>query len=275
MDLKTALQQAKKEYPFPEVFREQRYENIINHIVKRIPAGAKVLDLGAGPCEIPAILSLMGYNCTAYDDFMDEWLTKNNGRQKVFDFAKKMNVRVELVDYKTIPFEKGEFDLFMMNDVLEHLHDSPRDLLNDCLEKVREEGYLFITVPSVVNIRKRISVLLGKTNLPDYETYYWYPGKWRGPVREYTRGDLTQMCEYLNLNIVELKATHHMLERVPNKYLGIYKLITKIFPDWKDSWILMAQKPKGWKPKKTISEEAFGKIMKKTQKEHRKNEKLF
>src|SRR4030042_560440 len=60
-----------------------------------------------------------------------------------------------------ILFEKSSFDMLMMHDVLEHLHDSPRDLLNDLLELVKPEGYLFITVPNAVNIKKRISVLFG------------------------------------------------------------------------------------------------------------------
>jgi hypothetical protein len=28
----------------------------------------------------------------------------------------------------------------------------------------------------------------------------------------------------------------------------VYKLVVSIFPDWQDSWILLARKPKGWKP---------------------------
>jgi hypothetical protein len=33
-----------------------------------------------------------------------------------------------------LPFDKCSFDMIMLHDVLEHLHDSPRDLLNDLFE---------------------------------------------------------------------------------------------------------------------------------------------
>ena len=60
--------------------------------------------------------------------------------------------------------------MVMSHDVLEHLHHSPRDLLNDLCELIKPNALLFITVPNAVNIRKRIDVLRGKTNLPDYGT---------------------------------------------------------------------------------------------------------
>lgn len=270
MTIEEAIKFVKEEYPFPEIYSTARYTNIVTHAAKALSPGDKILDLGAGPCEIPSILSMLGYRCTAYDDFQDEWLTRNDGQKKVFDFAKKMNVEVVVAETKKMPFAKESFDMFMMHDVLEHLHDSPRDLLNDALESVKPEGFFYITVPSLVNIRKRLSVLLGSTNLPDYQTYYWYPGSWRGPVREYTRGDLERMCDYLNLNIIELNGCHHMLERVPNSILPLYKLFTQFFPDLRDSWLLLAQKPKGWQPKRSISEKEFANIMKNTQKQHRK-----
>ena len=70
--------------------------------------------------------------------------------------------------------------MVMLNHVVEHLHDFPRDLLNDLLTLVKPSGLLFITVPNAGNVRKRLDLLRGKTNLPPYEGYYWYPGRWRG-----------------------------------------------------------------------------------------------
>jgi len=47
-------------------------------------------------------------------------------------------------------------------------------------------------------------LLLGKTNLPDFGIYWWYPGKFRGHVREYVRGDLEKLSEFLNLDLIKL-----------------------------------------------------------------------
>jgi len=105
--------------------------------------------------------------------------------------------------------------MVMCHDVLEHLHDSPRELLNDLAELIKPTGLLFITVPNAVNIRKRISVLVGNTNHPRFDTYYWYPGPWRGHVREYVRKDLELLCQYLGFTIEQLNGCHHMLHVLP------------------------------------------------------------
>jgi SAM-dependent methyltransferase len=151
--------------------------------------------------------------------------------------------------------------MVMLHDVLEHLHDSPRDLLNDLLELATPTGLLFVTVPSAVNIRKRVNVLLGKTNLPPFEGYYWYPGPWRGHIREYVRDDLLKLCEYLNLEVLELRNCDHMLRVLPRAYRPVYLFITKFFPGWKDSWLLVARKQQEWRPRKTLPQDELGRIL--------------
>ena len=83
----------------------------------------------------------------------------------------------------------------MLNDVIEHLHNSPRSILLALLEALKDEGVLLITVPNAGNIRKRLDLLRGKTNLPPFSQYYWHPDPWRGHVREYVHGDLEQLAQ--------------------------------------------------------------------------------
>lgn len=151
--------------------------------------------------------------------------------------------------------------MVMLNHVVEHLHDSPRDLLNDLLTLVKPSGLLFITVPNAGNVRKRLDLLRGKTNLPPYEGYYWYPGRWRGHVREYVRGDLTQLCRYLGCEILELNGCDHMLQRLPPWAEAIYLALTAVFPGLKDSWTLVARKRPAWVPRKSLSENDSGALL--------------
>ena len=52
----------------------------------------------------------------------------------------------------------------------------------------------------------------------------------------------------MGLEIIELKAVDHMLilEKIPKILIPFWKAITILFPGWKDSWSLLAKKPKGW-----------------------------
>jgi len=152
------------------------------------------------------------------------------------------------------------FDIVMMNDVLEHIHDSPRDLMNDLVSMLAPEGLLFLTVPNLANLRKRLDLLRGRTNLPRFDLFYWYQGPWRGPIREYVRPDLEKLVEHLGLEMVQLSTAHHMLKNLPAKLEIPYKIITRIAPDLADTWLLLAKRPASWNPRRELSKSEFAKI---------------
>jgi SAM-dependent methyltransferase len=237
------------------------YINIANIITKYLQPGSKILDFASGPCDKTAIIQSMGYECSAFDDLQDDWHLIDNNREKILAFANSFGVDLRLAADGYLPFEKNSFDLVMAHDVLEHLHDSPRELLNDLAELIKPNGLLFLTVPSAVNIKKRLRVLTGKTNLPDFDGFYWSNGAWRGHIREYVKDDLKTLSEYLGFEIEELHGCHHMLHVVPKPALPIYLAMTKILPDLRDSWVLVARKPANWESKRNLSASEYSQMI--------------
>jgi SAM-dependent methyltransferase len=235
------------------------YEHIIATIERHVSKGGSILDFGAGICDKTVLTQLRGYRCVAADDFGNPLNAEPGYSDAVFEFARSFGVDVANVK-DALP--DGPFDMVMLHDVIEHLHDSPRELLNDMVERLRTGGFLFITVPSAVNIRKRIDVLRGRTNLPRYDTFYWYPGPWRGHVREYTKGDLEALNRYLGLELVELHACHHMLSVVPRWMRPFYLAATALFPGWRDSWCYVGRKPGQWKAVREVPPQALEAILK-------------
>jgi SAM-dependent methyltransferase len=231
------------------------YRNISEIVLKYLQPGSKILDFGSGPCDKTGVLQALGYECSACDDLQDDWHNVSGNREKIIQFTDKMKIDFKLITNNMLPFAKESFDMVMAHDVLEHLHDSPRDLLNDLLERLKAGGLLFITVPNAANIRKRLFLLFGNTNLPRFDSYYWSPGAWRGHVREYVRGDLMKLAEYLNLSVVEIRGCDHMLKKLPRNIRPIYIGLTGLFPGLKDSWLLVAKKPGEWKAKRTLPED--------------------
>jgi len=232
-------------------------DNIAETVNKFIAKGGRILDFGAGPCDKTAVISCMGYECYAYDDLGDDWVKQNGYIDKIRMFASRYDIKLSIAHEGYLPFNNNTFDMVMSHDVLEHLHDSPREVFNDLVELIKPGGYLFVTVPNAVNVRKRIRVLLGKTNMADFGSYYWYPDPWRGHVREYVRNDLELFSSYLGLEIVCLRGCDHMLHRVPRELRWGYKALTRWLDGWKDSWMLVAKKPKDWKSKRNLSKEEF------------------
>lgn len=237
------------------------YQNIAKTVLQYLNRGCTILDVGCGPCDKTAILQFLGYRCYGYDDLQDDWHNLPGSKDKIMSFARECGIDFRLAHNDILPFEKNSFDMIMLNDILEHLHNSPRDLLNDLLELAKTEALLFVTVPNIVNIRKRIDILFGKTNLGSYETYYWYPGSWRGHVREYAKKDLIKLSKYLGLDVLELHGCDHMLQRLPPSMRSLYLLVTKIFDGLKDTWILVARKRKNWKPRKKLPPGEFAVII--------------
>lgn len=239
-----AIQLVRERFPFEGYGENSKdaYLNVSKTVLRYLSPGNKILDFGSGPCDRTAILQTLGFKCSAYDDLQDPWHKIEGNREAIFAFTKEFGIDFRLASNDTLPFGKQYFDMLMMHDVLEHLHDSPRNLLNDLLELVKPKGFFFATVPNAVNIRKRIYVLFGKTNLARFDSYYWHPNPWRGHIREYVRDDLVKLCKYLNLEIIELRACHHMLEKVPSITRPVYLAMTKLFTGWRDSWLLVAKK---------------------------------
>ncbi|MGB7267119.1 MAG: methyltransferase domain-containing protein [Terracidiphilus sp.] len=227
--------------------------NIARCVRRHLAPGAKILDFGAGPCDKTAVLQAMGFECSAYDDLQDAWHVKSNNRERIVAFAESAGIHFTLAKPGVgLGYPKAYFDMLILNDVLEHLHDSPRELMNSLLELVKPNGLLLMTVPNAGNIRKRLVLLFGGTNYQQFDTYYWYPGQWRGHVREYVKSDLRKLSKYLSLEVLELHGCDQMLHRVRGVSRGVYVAATSLMKGWKDSWILVARKGTDWRPQRDI-----------------------
>lgn len=250
-DPEQAIAAMRERFPFPGYtdYSTRAYRNVAETVQRYLPAGASILDVGCGPADKTAVLAYLGYACTGYDDLGDEWHGRDGSRERILDFARSAGIHYVVADGGPLPFARSSFDMVMAHDILEHLHDSPRALLNESIELLRTGGYLFITVPNAVNLRKRLDVLAGRTNLPDFTFYYWMPPPYRGHVREYVHGDLVALCRFTGLVERELRSCHHMLDRkrLPRPLRVAFEAATVLFPGWRDTLLLVAQKPPDWR----------------------------
>jgi SAM-dependent methyltransferase len=233
--------------------------DVARTVSRYLPTGSRILDFGAGPADKTALLASLGYKCIAMDDLADEWHKRDRAREMILRFAADMGIEFIQLDGRNLP-PTPEVDMVMLHSVLQHLHDSPRDLLVDLVERIRPEGYLFITVPNHVNLRKRLAVLRGKTSHAPYATYYWYPGGWRGYVREYTRGDCVELAKALALDLVEVRGVHHMLCRLRRWQRPVYVALTRFTPSVRDTWLMVARKPAAWAPQRELADAEFRRL---------------
>ncbi len=263
MNADQAIKEVEQEFPFANYMSgiDDSHEHIAATVKKWVAAEGKVLDFASGPCDKAVVLQKMGYQCSAYDDLSDHWHNLPGNQETIIKFARDAGVDFHVVKDRTFPFQENTFDMVMAHAVLDHLHDSPRELLNQLVSFIKPGGYLFVTLPNAVNIRKRLAVMRGQTNMPAYESYYWYPGSWRGHVREYVKDDLSKMSNYLGLEVVDLRGCHLFSRRVGPVFRPLYLAMSAVFTGWRDSWTLVARKPENWQPKLDLEKNELDKII--------------
>jgi len=238
-----AVGRVDKRFPFSGYITSspRSHAHIADIVLQSVPPGGVVLDFAAGPLDKTAVLAELGYRCIAVDDLSDPWHLLDGNRERILAFAAE-----EGIDYRLAgdALPDGPYDMVMAHDVLEHLHDSPRAVLVPLLEHVRAGGLLFVTVPNAANLRKRIALARGRTNMPLYGHYFW-EAPWRGHVREYVLDDLRQLAAYLGLEVERLCGVHHLAHRLPHPARELY-LLAALRGGLRDTLMLLARKPHEW-----------------------------
>jgi len=261
--IEVAIEQVRRSFPFSGYLDEDFGEdvsNIVNEVLRMAPPPARLLDIGSGPMNITAIFARLGYRSSAVDDLGDPWHQLGDNVQRIEAFARAEGIRFHQnkpPDYK-IPFTTESFDIILVNSVIEHLHKSPRELLNTAFKYARVGGVVIVTMPNSVNLRKRLSVLRGHTNYPSVQQFFDSDGEWRGHVREYTLSEAQYIVERVGGEIVVAGTYNSLLSsRLPNRIVrSIYVAFTNAFPNLRPSLLVVARKPEEWQPA-AFDEEAY------------------
>ncbi|MEM8674348.1 MAG: methyltransferase domain-containing protein [Cyanobacteria bacterium P01_G01_bin.67] len=214
---------------------------------------ATLIDLGGSYDPGNAVLSHFGMNVTVID-YLEDYtkhkynLTNNhnlaedekiiNSYKKETLFKDKYNVNFVKADLLEIDlnqyFKPNSIDVICSQHCLEHLHHSPKKLLQSAIDVLKPNGKIFIEVPNAANIRKRLALLMGHTNYLSYAGFY-NSEKYVGHIREYTVGDLEYLAQQLNLQEVKIfgknyygslynvlpKQLHHASDYLLQKFPGL------------------------------------------------------
>lgn len=112
----------------------------IEQTLARIPAGAKILDAGAGECQFKKFCGHLEYVAQDFAQYTGEGEV---GLQTgTWD-----NTKLDIVsDITAIPVTDGSFDAVMCTEVLEHVPD-PVAALKEMDRVLKPGGYLLVTAP--------------------------------------------------------------------------------------------------------------------------------
>ncbi|MCE3283719.1 MAG: methyltransferase protein [Chitinophagaceae bacterium] len=114
--------------------------NWIEQTLRKIPAGARILDAGAGECQFRKFCGHL--------DYVSQDFAQYTGEGEVgLQTGSWDNSKLDIVsDITAIPVEGGSFDAVMCTEVLEHVPD-PVAALKELNRVLKSSGYLLITAP--------------------------------------------------------------------------------------------------------------------------------
>ena len=173
-------------------------DSLIFEINETFVPGGTLIDIGGGVSIKNAVLARLGMRVLVFDLFEDYYLNAPSGS---YDITARKTVctdaGVELIDADVfdtnIADHAADADIVTSLHVFEHFHRSPRPVIEQSLSVLKSGGRLRIEVPNAANLRKRVDLLRGRTNYPDFDSFYCQD-IWNGHVREYTKGDLLALA---------------------------------------------------------------------------------
>ena len=192
--------------------------------LRMIPPSGVVLDLGAGHSPFAPVCAMLGLDVTIIDDFADPH--HHQASHQILDHFERTGVRVVSGDVFSVklPFdEDAEIDLITAFDAMEHWHRSPKTLFTELCGRLAPGGVLWVGGPNCANLRKRISLLLGRCKWSQMED--WYEQEvFRGHVREPDVDDLAYIAHSLGFSSFYIEGRNWI------GYLNERTLVKKLMP---------------------------------------------
>jgi SAM-dependent methyltransferase len=210
--------------------------------------GAHLVDLGAGLSAFGPLMHFLGLRVSLADDFGGGGgvVGKDDGQTRaILERMRAVGIRVFEQDILATPLPLGDcsVDVITSFHSIEHWHHSPRRLFGEIRRVLRAGGLLVIGCPNAVNLRKRLWVLCGRTNLCALEEWYWEgEPEFRGHVREPTLSELCTLLRWNGFAVVEAVGRNFLAtESVEIRKLGkfprrayrlLFPLVDRVLRFW-------------------------------------------
>jgi len=177
-------------------------EKDILHVRLAYVPNGRVIDLGGGYSPTSAVLAKLGMEVTVVDTFASTKFYEQFSSEELCDILQGFGVKVvkqDLLQYDPAAvFAPESVDRVVSHDTLYFFN--PRILLERCMTVLKKEGMLAVNVNSAVSLLRRIRVLMGRTNIDLFDSYFFD----NIHKRYWTKGDLLRLADFLHLREVEV-----------------------------------------------------------------------
>ncbi len=209
-----------------------RFALLLCSLARHCPAGARVLDAGAGYAMQAAALKKAGFKVAAADVY--EALP-------VYEQLAIPYQRWHLEGDEHAPFARESFDAVILSQTIEHFTYSPLKPLTRLLEVIRPGGYLIIDAPNISSFHNVWRLFRGKSIHWNLRRHYLeqQPQIVRGiPYydrhnHEYAMHDLMDIAAFFSLEVCE-KAYYSPINRQHKAaWMIAFSRVRDLVPHWR------------------------------------------
>lgn len=207
LHIRPSLESIADESPSPLV--EPRHRHVastafqIELVLSEKGTNITVCDIGGGTGFFCLGCARLGMKAILLDDFGDEVI------RRVGDgvFAQLNDNGVQVIRRDAVEdgldFAPDSIDVFTCFGTVEHFHHSPKRLLAQVMTALAPGGLFLLSAPNCVNMRKRITVPLGRGSWSPMAA--WYDAQqFRSHVREPSVSDLRYIAKDMGLSNVRI-----------------------------------------------------------------------
>lgn len=205
----------------------------------------KIIEIGAFLGYVCNSLSKFGFNIEALD--LPRVMEKKDLQKKYAQFG--VNTKSFTPSKYVLPYESNSLDMIIMCETLEHFNFNPVPLFMEFNRVLKKGGLIYITVPNLVQFRKRINFLKGKPPLTTIEEFIEevktdFDGSILYHLKEYTVDELKKIFKQTNFTVTKQYYTRDEMIKKDSlrKKIRVF-IYDNVFPkSFKDGITIIAKK---------------------------------
>jgi SAM-dependent methyltransferase len=248
-DIPSKLRQLVRLYP--ESLQQDQLQDVdriayhIELVLETAGPRARVCDIGGGTGLFSLGCAALGLRATLVDDFNDPVNHKHGSSALAPHQQHGVTILSRNVIDDPLEIRPGGFDAITSFDSMEHWHNSPKQLFRTLMGGLKPGGLFLLGVPNSVNLRKRITVPLGRGKWSQMADWY-EPDVFRGHVREPDVDDLLYIARDLHLERVRIMGRNWQARRYSSilmrTALPVADLLLRPFPSLCSDLYLLGSK---------------------------------
>ena len=205
----------------------------VDLVVEQVPAGARVLDVGAAPLVATGALAALGYDLRAVD------IRPERFAGAIAELG--LDVRRCDIESEPLPVADASIDAVLFNELFEHLRIDPVFTLTEVRRVLAPGGRLMLSTPNLRSFRGIRNLVLRNHGHAVSGGVYRQYDKLRtlghmGHVREYTTAETTDFLRRIGFSVETLvfRGGHGK---------GIVGLAERLAPSMRPFFTVIARRP--------------------------------